>query len=178
MHSSLKILTPCEHRLTVDGHLWCSHPRVSIDWSGNFLTTDPLGRKLSSPVRCANCAEQHHPQLDQSRTPPEKFVCPIARKHRRHWRAPRWYRRAKNFLRAALLHLLRGSPHCTAAELAARQSICTQNICGFYRDGICSHTRCGCGVSRQRGGKKPHWADQECPIGLWPKVQWRWPWRR
>jgi hypothetical protein len=179
MTSSSKILIPCEHRLSVDGHLWCSHPRVSIQWSANFLTTDPFGRRISVPVRCRTCKEQDKPDLVNARIPPEKFVYPVQRRHHRHWKLPRWLSRARNFLKAAGLHIARGSPRCTPNEIATRQSICAQNICGLYRNGVCAHSSCGCGVNvRAVVAKKLQWADQQCPVGLWPKIQWRLPWRR
>lgn len=69
----MKPIPACIHRLTIDGHLWCQHPRVAIGWANNFLDIGPTGKIKERPERCANCSLANS-QVDQPRTPPTAFI--------------------------------------------------------------------------------------------------------
>lgn len=61
-----------------------------------------------------------------------------------------------------------GMPMCSDEEIIRRHDIC--RTCEFLVDDAC--TQCGCPVSRVAGYvSKLSWADQECPVGKWGKVE-------
>lgn len=84
--------------------------------------------------------------------------------------------RLANFSVAAIGHLLSGCPTCSQEQIDARYEIC--QACPLYRPdkhnpnvGICTHPKCGCGVSReQQFLSKLAWLDQSCPLGKWPPI--------
>lgn len=86
-------------------------------------------------------------------------------------------RRFRNFTLASIRHVFAGLPTCTQEQIDERHSICM--ACELYRPdkdnpevGVCSHSSCGCGVSRQdKFVSKLAWSDQPCPLGKWPAIE-------
>lgn len=79
-------------------------------------------------------------------------------------------KRLFNFLKALLIHLKNHSPTCTKKEIKDRYEICKG--CGFFDGSICTHHKCGCAINTQDVFfNKLSWADQECPIGKWGKIE-------
>jgi hypothetical protein len=89
---------------------------------------------------------------------------------------PSLVRRIKNFSVAAITHFLNGSPTCTDNQILERFEICKK--CEFFRPrklnpavGKCSHIKCGCSTKALKAYlNKLAWADQECPIQKWRKI--------
>lgn len=83
-------------------------------------------------------------------------------------------RRLLNFAKSVTLHTLRGNPTCTEEEILKRLEICKQcKLFKKYDDetGVCTHDDCGCNIqSQQKYLNKLAWRDQECPIGLWKRL--------
>jgi hypothetical protein len=71
---------------------------------------------------------------------------------------------AANFAGALASHVATGAEHATPETMEYRLKICS--MCPHRSDSACSV--CGCPVD-----KKASWAEQSCPIGLWPKSD---PW--
>lgn len=79
---------------------------------------------------------------------------------------PGLLRRAANFARAVVAHVVAGGPTAPPDVQAERLAICRSNDCGFYREGDrCGHGGCGCFLAT-----KTAWAEQACPL-IVPK--WR-----
>jgi hypothetical protein len=83
--------------------------------------------------------------------------------------------RASNFVKDATQHVLNGRPKCSPEEIDTRFKICKTNSCGFFQSknsgGFCVHQSCGCNVNLEPIYlNKLAWADQECPIGKWGKI--------
>lgn len=81
------------------------------------------------------------------------------------------YSKIKTFLKSLLFHVWAGFPKSTQKEINTRFDIC-QNACDMYNKehGVCMV--CGCNVNSKRIFlNKLAWADQECPIGKWPKIE-------
>lgn len=77
--------------------------------------------------------------------------------------------RIKTFLKSLFFHIRSGLPKATRSEIQYRYSICIE--CDQYEK---QKSRCGvCGCNIENKSKflnKLAWADQECPIGKWPKI--------
>lgn len=74
----------------------------------------------------------------------------------------------KNFAKATANHISNGLPMCTEDEIIHRHNICLS--CEFFKDDTCS--KCGCPLIRTKQFvSKLAWADQECPVGKWGKIQ-------
>lgn len=73
----MRPISECVHRLTIDGHLWCQHPRVSIAWASNFLDIDPTGKSREQPEFCRTCSLIDS-QVDHPRVPPSNYI-PVQR---------------------------------------------------------------------------------------------------
>ena len=71
--------------------------------------------------------------------------------------------RAFSFTRAAIRHVVRGSPTADQGEIDHRLGVCRR--CEFFTGSTC--LKCGCLVNSRRFLNKLAWADQECPIGRW-----------
>jgi hypothetical protein len=88
---------------------------------------------------------------------------------------PRFLKKLANFTRAALSHALAGAPTCSDEQIRERLTIC-RGCEHFIPDsdnpeiGECS--QCGCPASDRlpKFVSKLAWADQECPVGKWPKL--------
>lgn len=91
-------------------------------------------------------------------------------------RPPALFKRLANFSRAAIAHALRGNPTCSQAQIDERLTICRG--CEMFKAdtdrpefGICTHSKCGCKVrGEEKFLNKLAWADQECPLGKWKRV--------
>jgi hypothetical protein len=89
---------------------------------------------------------------------------------------PPLLKRLKNFTVAAIAHELRGAPTCTDEQIAERHAIC--KACELYIKsehnanlGVCGHSDCGCSLGRaSKYLNKLAWADQQCPLGKWPRL--------
>lgn len=94
-------------------------------------------------------------------------------------RGPGIARKAANAARSTAKHVSKGSPKATDAQVAERFAICSSNACGLYDAkgdgrGTCLHATCGCNL-RSVGDEdllpnKLRWADQECPVAMWPAI--------
>ena len=89
---------------------------------------------------------------------------------------PPLFQRLANFSRAAIAHALSGNPTCSQAQIDERLAIC--RACEKFKPdtdrpdlGVCTHSKCGCKVRREEKYlNKLAWADQECPLGKWKRV--------
>lgn len=82
--------------------------------------------------------------------------------------SPGFLTKLRNFATAAAGHVAAGMPMASDEEIIRRHDICL--ACEHLVDNAC--TQCGCPVARVRGYvSKLSWADQECPIGKWGKVE-------
>lgn len=86
--------------------------------------------------------------------------------------------RLLNFTKAAISHVLNGSPTCTQEQIDERIIIC--RACPYFRPnrenggatGICGHMGCGCNLNTEvKYLNKLSWKDQSCPIGRWGVIQ-------
>jgi len=76
----------------------------------------------------------------------------------------------KTFIKSLLFHVWAGFPKSSQEEISKRFKICTSD-CDMYnrKDSTCM--MCGCNLSNKKiFMNKLAWADQECPIGKWSKV--------
>lgn len=84
-------------------------------------------------------------------------------------------RKIYNFSIASIKHIINGMPSCTQEQIDARLDIC-KSCPLFIRkhgdEGVCGHENCGCDIkSKKQFLSKLGWADQECPIGKWGKIE-------
>jgi hypothetical protein len=76
---------------------------------------------------------------------------------------PTFLNRVGNFVEAVVEHIAAGMPSAQPDEIAARLAICQpcdQRLPGNQCAG------CGCNLAW-----KASWADQDCPLGKWPKLE-------
>lgn len=77
----------------------------------------------------------------------------------------------KTFIKSLFFHVYAGFPKSTQDEINIRFSICT-NGCDMYNTKDSSCMMCGCNVNnKKKFMNKLAWADQECPIGKWKKIE-------
>lgn len=75
----------------------------------------------------------------------------------------------KIFLKSLLFHIYNGFPKSTTKEITHRYNICIS--CDKFDEQLSECMVCGCNVNRKKVFlNKLAWADQECPIGKWPKI--------
>ena len=123
-----------------------------------LCAVDHWSRQSDSEKIRRNCGT-----ATDARTPTEQAIPGVAR-------------RFKNFTLAAISHVFAGAPTCTQDQINSRHATCM--ACELYRPdkdnrevGVCSHSSCGCGVSRQdKFVSKLAWADQVCPLDKWPSI--------
>lgn len=87
-------------------------------------------------------------------------------------KSPGLVRKIVNFVPAAISHAIKGNPTVSEDKMRERLSICKG--CQLYDKikEICTHSSCGCPIKDNLEYRnKIAWADQECPIGLWGKVE-------
>jgi ribosomal protein L37E len=76
----------------------------------------------------------------------------------------------KTFIRSLLFHIWAGSPKSTSAEILHRHTICME--CDQFNHSKSECNICGCSISKKkRFLNKLAWADQECPLNKWNKIQ-------
>ena len=68
---------------------------------------------------------------------------------------------------AAIKHACRGMPTCTQEQINERLTIC--KACQHWNGSGCSKCGCNCG-GKPKFLNKLAWADQECPVGKWPRL--------
>jgi uncharacterized paraquat-inducible protein A len=80
-----------------------------------------------------------------------------------------WILKLKTFIKSLTFHIYSGLPKSTVDEIRYRYNICI-NCDQFNKEkSICEV--CGCNLStKSKFLNKLAWADQECPIGKWPKI--------
>lgn len=88
---------------------------------------------------------------------------------------PSLAQKATNFAKAAISHAKAGNPTVTEEQMKERLAIC--KACPLFKPnqnkagGVCTHSSCGCSIQDNLNYlNKIAWADQECPTGLWGKV--------
>jgi hypothetical protein len=75
--------------------------------------------------------------------------------------------RILRFLKSLLFHIGAGFPKSTQKQIIDRYNIC--KLCEKFENNQC--LECGCNLSTKSIFlNKLAWADQECPIGKWSKV--------
>jgi hypothetical protein len=75
----------------------------------------------------------------------------------------------KTFIKSLFFHILLGLPKTNQKEIQDRYSICLS--CDKFNKIKSECGVCGCAISnRSMFLNKLAWADQECPIGKWPKI--------
>ena len=89
---------------------------------------------------------------------------------------PSLTRRVSNFAIAASNHALAGNPTVGIEVVKERLAIC--KTCELFKPndnkvgGICTHSSCGCSIQDNLDYlNKLAWADQECPLKKWGKVE-------
>lgn len=76
----------------------------------------------------------------------------------------------QTFLKSLWFHVYSGFPKTTKQEILYRYHICEQ--CDDFNKQKIQCNICGCYLSKQKKFlNKLAWADQECPLGKWPKIQ-------
>lgn len=101
-------------------------------------------------------------------TPPSPSPAPSRREAKpavspdRPPEGPDLVRKAANFARAVVGHVVAGFPLADDATAEARLEIC--RTCPLFSacDETCRHQTCGCHIP-----KKVRWLDQQCPQGKW-----------
>lgn len=114
---------------------------------------------------CINCGMRIRAEEPQNDMP--IFVCskPL---HREENDAPSFAKKLQNFAKATAQHVAAGMPMCSEEEIIQRHNICLG--CEFFKEDTC--TKCGCPLIRTKQFvSKLAWADQECPVGKWGKIQ-------
>lgn len=76
--------------------------------------------------------------------------------------------RLQTFLKSLFFHIRLGLPKATKQEILFRHNICVSCDEFDYTKSQCK--LCGCLLSKKsKFLNKLAWADQECPLGKWPK---------
>lgn len=77
--------------------------------------------------------------------------------------------RLQTFLKSLTFHVLSGLPKTTQVEIDTRYDICYD--CDQFNKTKSQCNVCGCNISRRSQFlNKLAWADQECPLGKWSKI--------
>lgn len=132
---------------------------ISNDIFCQFKTEDNLN------FECINCGLKIRSESEQATMP--VFVCrkPMQRKEGED---VSFVQKLKNFAKATADHVKNGMPMCTEEQIIERHNICLK--CEYFKDDTCS--KCGCPLIRTKQFvSKLAWADQECPVGKWGKIQ-------
>lgn len=81
-----------------------------------------------------------------------------------------WLLKAKTFVKSLWFHIASGLPKSSQKEISYRYSICKD--CEKFKKDKSECGICGCRITKKREFlNKLAWADQECPIGKWPKIK-------
>ena len=77
--------------------------------------------------------------------------------------------RITTFIKSLFWHIYSGSPKSTIQQILDRYTIC--NTCEQFNTAKHQCNVCGCNITtRKQFLNKLAWADQECPIGKWSKL--------
>lgn len=77
----------------------------------------------------------------------------------------------QNFIKSLFFHVWLGFPKSTQEEISYRFEICTNN-CDMYNKVDSTCMVCGCFINNKKIFlNKLAWADQECPLNKWPKIE-------
>lgn len=69
-----------------------------------------------------------------------------------------------------MFHIWNGFPKTTKSEILYRYSICV--ACEKFNSKKSECGVCGCAINeKSKFLNKLAWADQECPVGKWPKIE-------
>lgn len=80
-----------------------------------------------------------------------------------------WILKLKTFIKSLTFHIYSGLPKSTINEIRYRYNICIN--CDQFNKNKSTCEVCGCNLStKSKFLNKLAWADQECPIGKWPKI--------
>jgi len=129
----------------------------------NFFCQFKTGDNLN--FECINCGIKVSSETELTSAP--LFPCskPMARKEGEE---VSFVQKLKNFAKATADHVKNGMPMCTEEQIIERHNICVK--CEYFKDDTCS--KCGCPLIRTKQFvSKLAWADQECPVGKWGKIQ-------
>lgn len=78
--------------------------------------------------------------------------------------------RFKTFIKSLFFHVYAGFPKATNAEIIDRWIICQK--CENFEQEKSECKICGCNLSiKSKFLNKLAWADQECPVGKWSKIE-------
>ncbi len=78
--------------------------------------------------------------------------------------------RLQIFIKSLWFHIYGGFPKSTQKEILDRYHVC--ETCEEFNANKEQCNVCGCYLSKKKKFlNKLAWADQECPIGKWPKIQ-------
>ena len=131
---------------------------ISNETFCDFITEDSLN------FECVNCGFKIRATTPQENMP--IFLCqkPTSRRNQDD---VSFAKKLQNFAKSTINHIKNGMPMCSEEEIIARHNICLE--CEYFKDDTCS--KCGCPLLRHRQFvSKLAWADQECPIGKWGKI--------
>lgn len=78
--------------------------------------------------------------------------------------------RIQTFIKSLIFHIWNGFPKTTKAEILYRYNLCVS--CENFNSKKSECGVCGCAISTQsKFLNKLAWADQECPVKKWPKIE-------
>lgn len=78
--------------------------------------------------------------------------------------------RISNFVKSLFFHIKAGLPKATKKEILDRYQICSACEDFVKEDSMCGI--CGCNITNKKQFfNKLAWADQECPLKKWLKIQ-------
>lgn len=124
----------------------------------DFISVDEIN------YECKNCGMQI--SLEYSGQEPPIMLCQKSLS-RSSVDQPTFIKKIMNFAESTVSHIKSGMPTCTNEQIIQRHDICLG--CEFFSDDTC--TKCGCPLIRNKQFvSKLAWADQECPVGKWGKI--------
>lgn len=78
--------------------------------------------------------------------------------------------RLKTFIKSLFFHVYNGFPKTTTSEILERYSICSD--CIEFNTSLSECNICGCSISKKsKFLNKLAWADQQCPLDKWLKIE-------
>jgi hypothetical protein len=79
------------------------------------------------------------------------------------------FQKFKTFIKSLFFHIYAGFPKSTKQEITDRYEICL--VCDKYSHQYKQCLMCGCNINNKKiFMNKLAWADQECPLGKWSKI--------
>lgn len=137
-------------------------------------------------ARCSHCGftfktvQKDPARIHRKCTPITKQVieAPVVKKSKlvseKATRKPGFLAKLTNFSKAAISHIVKGSPSCTQEQIDTRLAICKE--CPLFQiasnnPDVGSCNACGCNINKENKFlNKLAWADQECPKGKWGRL--------